>query len=69
MPVSGDGRDSGDVYSSLVSFQGEERKLRIGIKPTYVPVFPDLWNLPELIISREVPKSDSIARGLKRGSR
>jgi len=35
------------------------------ISVTHVPVFPDRSVREELIMSREVPKSESIARGLK----
>ena len=63
-PVSGEGNDSGEVYSRLrrgvwICRWKEKRMM------TYVPVFPE--RARELcIMSREVPKSDNMARGLFR---
>ena len=60
LPV-GEGRDSGDAYSSLATSL-DWLKLVLTALKTYVPVFPDLAR--EFTISWDVPKSDSIALGL-----
>jgi len=56
----GDGTDSGEEYSSL---DINSASWLLWLPPTYVPVFPDRTGLFP-IISREVPKSESIALGL-----
>lgn len=62
--MCGEGRDSGEVYSRL-RWWSVKRARKRGDK-AYVPVLPERAS-EEWIMSREVPKSESMALGLKAG--
>ena len=62
LPVEGSGSDSGAEYSRLQEGECEEGSKRQREDVTHVPVLPD--RVLALSMSCDVPKSDSIARGL-----